>query len=178
MSFRSKAASCAAVAAFLMASGLARAEPLKIRMAWIVPVSNIAGILFAKPGIATHFGKSYVMEPVRFQGTPPMITAMAVGDLEVGLLGYSSLGLAIQNAGMDDLRIFANEVEDGAGDSFTNRFLVRADSPIKTVADLKGKVLATNVGGSAVDIAMRAMLQRDKLQDNAIIPWSRRASAP
>ena len=66
---------------------------------------------------------------------------------------------------MDDLRVFADEVQDGADDSFSNRFLVRADSPIKTVADLKGKVLATNAAGSAVDIAMRAELRKAKLQD-------------
>ena len=152
-------------AALLLSGGLGSAEPVKIRMAWIVPASNIASILFAKPGLAQHFGKSYVMEPVRYQGTPPMITAMAVGELEVGLLGFSSLGLAIQNAGMDDLRVFADEVQDGADDSFSNVFAVRADSPIQTVADLKGKVLAINAAGSAVDIAMRAMLRKAKLED-------------
>ena len=30
----------------------ASAEPLKLRVGWIVPVTNIASILFAKPGIA------------------------------------------------------------------------------------------------------------------------------
>lgn len=153
-------------AALLLSCRLVGAEPVKIRLAWIVPVSNIAEILFAKAGIAQHLGKSYVMEPVRYQGTPPMITAMAVGELEVGLLGYSSLGLAIQNAGMDDLRVFADEVQDGADGSFSNIFAVRADSPIQKVEDLKGKVLATNAAGSAVDIAMRAMLRRAKLQEN------------
>lgn len=136
------------------------AAPLKIRIAWIVPVSNIAPILFAEPGIAQHLGKSYTIEPVRFQGTPQMITALAVGDLDVGLLGFSSLNLAVQNAGMTDLRVFAGEFEDGVGDYATNQFRVRSDSPIMKVADLKGKILAINATGSAVDIAMRAMLHK------------------
>jgi NitT/TauT family transport system substrate-binding protein len=44
--------------------------------------------------------------------------------------------------------------------------MVLNDGPVKTVADLKGKVLATNVIGSAVDIAMRAMCRRSGLEAN------------
>ena len=96
--------------------GAGAAEPLKIRVAWIVPATNIASILFAKPELAKHLGRSYTMEPVRFQGTPPMITALAVDDIDVALLGYSSLNLAVLNAGMSDLRIVADEFQDGVGD--------------------------------------------------------------
>jgi sulfonate transport system substrate-binding protein len=150
----------------MLASSLAaHAEPLKIRIAWIIPAANIAPTLFAKPGIAKNLGKTYVLEPVRFQGTPPMITALAVNEIDVGLLGFTTMGLAIQNAGMDDLRIFANEFADGAPGYHSNEFMVRADSGIKTVADLKGKVLATNAAGSAVDVAMRAMLRKAGLED-------------
>jgi NitT/TauT family transport system substrate-binding protein len=141
------------------------ADPVKIRMAYVVPVSNIASILFAKEGIAQHLGKTYQFEGVRFQGTPPMITALATGDLEIGLLAYSTLGLAVQNAGMSDLRIVADEIRDGAPGYYTNLFLVPNDSDIKTVADLKGKVIATNAAGSAVDIAVRAMLAKAGLDD-------------
>jgi NitT/TauT family transport system substrate-binding protein len=43
--------------------------------------------------------------------------------------------------------------------------MVKKDSGIATVADLKGKVLATNGVGTGVHMAMRAMLQRSGLQD-------------
>jgi sulfonate transport system substrate-binding protein len=146
-------------------AGGAGAEPLKIHMAWVVPVTNISSMLFAKEGIAKHLGKTYDYEGDRFQGTPPMITAMATGDLQIGLLGYSALGLAIQNAGMSDLRIISDEIRDGAPGYYTNSFVVPNDSAIKTVADLKGKVVATNATGSAVDIAARAMFSRAGLDD-------------
>ncbi len=152
----------------LMAAALtpaAAADPVKIRVAWIVPASNIASILFAKPELATHLGKSYTMEPVRYQGTPLMITALAVNEIEVGNLSYSSMNLAIQNAGMSDLRIIADEFQDGVAGYATNEFMVRKDSDIKTPADLKGKVIAINALGSAVDIAMRAELKKAGLQD-------------
>ena len=158
-------AGAAAAVAMLASNFAAQAEPLKIRIAWIIPAANIAPTLFAKSGVAKNLGKTYVLEPVRFQGTPPMITALAVNEIDVGLLGFTTMGLAIQNAGMDDLRIFANEFADGAPGYHSNEFMVRADSGIKTVADLKGKVLATNAAGSAVDVAMRAILSKAGLQD-------------
>ena len=44
-------------------------------------------------------------------------------------------------------------------------FMVRKDGPIKSIADLKGRVLATNVIGTGTDIGMRAMLRRAGLED-------------
>ncbi len=154
-----------ALASAMVVSQSAAQTPVKIRVAWVVAVSNWASILLEKPELMPHNGKSYVMEPVRFQGTPPMISAMATNELEVGNLAYSSLALAVQNAGLTDLRVIADEFQDGVAGYYTNEFFVAKDSPIKTVEDLKGKVLATNSVGSAVDIAMRAMLRKHKLED-------------
>ncbi len=138
----------------------AQADPTKIRTSWIVPVTNIASIMFAKEGIAKHNGQSYVMEPIRFQGSTPMITALASGDLDIALLGYSSFPFAIQNAGLEDARLIADEIQDGAAGYYSQVFVVLKDGPIKKIEDLKGQVVATNAGGSAVDIAMRAMLRK------------------
>ena len=71
---------------------------------------------------------------------------------------------------MDDLRVNCDEIQDGVAGHGTNEFMVRNDSPIKTVADLKGKVLATNAMGSAVDIAMRAMLAERKADLISAVP--------
>jgi NitT/TauT family transport system substrate-binding protein len=158
-----------AVGAALLLFGAApavRAEPVKIRIAWVVPVVNWPSMLLEKQDLARHMGKSYTVEPVRYAGTPQMITAMATGDLDIGDLAFSSLGLAIQNAGMDDLRVIADDFQDGVGDYYSNEFMVRADSPIQKVEDLKGKVIMTNAGGSAVDITMRAMMRKHGVDDN------------
>jgi sulfonate transport system substrate-binding protein len=153
------------VALALCGAGAAAAEPVKIRAAWVVGVANWPSILLEKKDLAQHLGKSYTLETVRYAGTPLMITAMATGELEIGNLAYSSLALAIENAGLDDMRVIADEFQDGVAGYYTNEFFVLNDSPIKTIADLKGKVLATNAVGSAVDIAMRAMLRKHGLED-------------
>jgi sulfonate transport system substrate-binding protein len=142
-----------------------RAEPVKIRVSWTVPVANWPSLLLEKKDLAKHLGQSYVLEDVRFNGTPPMITALASGDIEIGNLAYSSLALAVENAGMDDLRVISDEFQDGVDGYYTDEFFVLADSPIQKIEDLKGKVIATNAVGSAVDIAMRAMLRKHGLED-------------
>jgi ABC-type nitrate/sulfonate/bicarbonate transport system substrate-binding protein len=94
-----------------------------------------------------------------------MITALANNELEIASLAYSSLAIAIQNAGMDDLRVIADEFRDGVDGWYSQEYMVLADGPIKKVEDLKGKVVATNGAGSAVDVATRAMLRKFKLED-------------
>lgn len=150
----------------MLAAGPAQAaDPVKIRGSWIVAPSDLSPMLLGKPDLMKSNGKSYVFEPMRFQGTPAVITAMANNELELGNLAYSSLALAIQNAGLEDLRIIGDQIKDGVGSGYSNQFYVLKDSPVQKVADLKGRIVATNAAGSAVDIAMRAMLRKNGLED-------------
>jgi NitT/TauT family transport system substrate-binding protein len=154
-----------AALASTIALGAASAEPVKIRSAWVAPVSNWSSIVLEKKNLAKHLGKTYTLETVRFAGTPPMITALANGELEIANLAYSTLPLAIQNANLDDLRVIADEFQDGVAGHHSNEFMVLKDGPIKKVEDLKGKIVATNAMGSAVDIGSRAMLRKHGLED-------------
>jgi len=163
MMMKSALTGLATLAAF--AIGAAQAEPLKIRHSYVVPVANWTPMLEAKKDLAKHWGKSYVMEAIRYQGTPPMITALANNELDIAVLAYSTLGLAIQNAGLSDLRIVADEFQDGVPGYFANNFWVGKDSGINSIKDLKGKVLATNAIGSGIDIAMKAALKKNGLID-------------
>jgi sulfonate transport system substrate-binding protein len=144
----------------------AQAEPLKIRGAWVAPLANLASVWVQKKDLAVHFGQSYVFEPVRYAGTPPMITAIANNELEIGNLAFSTLPIAIENAGMDDIRVISDDFQDGVAGYVSNDFEVLADGPIKKVEDLKGKVVAINAAGAGVDIAMRAMLRKHGLEPN------------
>jgi sulfonate transport system substrate-binding protein len=154
-----------AVAIALAGICSAQADPIKIRVAYAVPVANWASLLAEKKDLAKHWGTSYDFEAVRYQGTPPMITALAVDELEIADLAYSTLGLAIQNAGLDDLEVIGDEFQDGAPGYYSDEFFVRKDGGIAKIEDLKGKVIATNATGSGIDIAMKAMLHKRGLDD-------------
>jgi NitT/TauT family transport system substrate-binding protein len=153
------------LAAAVHAGAARAAEPVRIRVSWIAPVTNWAPMLAEKKELAHHLGTSYLLEPVRYVGTPQMITALANGELEIANLAFSTLPIAIQNAGLDDLRVIADELQDGVQGYYSQEYMVLAESPIKKVEDLKGKVVATVAAGAAVDVAIRTMLRRHGLED-------------
>ena len=159
--------SIALVAALLvLAQGASRAEPVKIRVSWIAPLSNWASLLMEKKDLARHMGKSYVLEPVRYSGTPQQITALANNELEIANLAYTTLPIAIHNAGLSDLRVIADELQDGIPGYYSQEYMVLKDGPVQKPEDMKGRVMAINAGGSAVDIAMRKMLRTKGLEVN------------
>ena len=141
------------------------ADPIKIRLAWAVVPSELSPILFVKPGIAKHAGVTYTVEPIHFAAAPFMITALATGEVDIAPFAYSTIPNAVQNAGLTDLRIIADEFQDGVEGYYTNQFMVRRESSIRNVADLKGKIIATNGAGSPVDIALRSMLRKHGLEE-------------
>jgi sulfonate transport system substrate-binding protein len=148
------------------APGAARAADLvTIRLSYVVPISDLPSLLLEKKDLAQHLNKTYRLEVTRFAGTPPMVTALASGAVDVADLAFTTLPIAIQNAGIDDLRVIADGFQDGVAGHYSNEYMVLKDGPIKKIADLKGRVVATNAAGSGVDIAMRAMLHKAGLEN-------------
>ncbi|HXS42823.1 MAG TPA: ABC transporter substrate-binding protein [Stellaceae bacterium] len=155
----------AALPVLLAASGPVRAaEPLKLRIAWAVVPAQLTSVLFEKKDLLRHYGKSYTVEAIHFRGSTPQITALAAGELDLAALAYSSFALAIQNAHMNDLRVVSDLYQDGVPGYYSNQDMVRPDGAIKRIEDLKGKVVATNAIGGAVDIAAKVMLLRHGLE--------------
>ncbi len=156
--------------AFLLVVGTAlpecaqAGEPVRIRVGWVTAPAQFTPVLFEKKEILRHYGKSYVMEPMLFRGSPPQITALAARELEIAALAPSSLANTIQNAKLD-IKLIADVFQDGVPGKFSITYAVRADSPVRTVGDLKGKTLATNAIGGAVDVAARVMLRKNGLDD-------------
>ena len=99
--------------AAVLAASAAQADPVKIRLSYVVAPSDWAPLLPEKPDLLKHNGKSYQLEVVRVVGTPALVQAMANNEIEIGNHSYSSLGIAIQNAGMDDLRVISDQFQDG-----------------------------------------------------------------
>src|SRR5262245_43591272 len=138
----------------LLTQGAAQAEPVKIRVSWIAPLSNCASLLMEKKELARHMRRSYVLEPVRYAGTPQQIIALANTELEIANLAFATLPIAIHNAGISDLRVIADEFQDGVQDYYSQEYMVLADGPVKRPEDMKGRVMASNAGVSAVGVSV------------------------
>ncbi len=159
-------------AALALLAAPAGADPLTIRISWVAIVTNMPSILQLKPGLAQHAGKSYTLEATHYSSTPLMIPALATGDLNIATFAYSSYGAAVAKAGLDDVRVIADELQDGVEGYYSDEYMVKKDSPIRTVEDLRGKILASSGIGGAMDVPMRAMLKKhglDPLKDLTIV---------
>ena len=148
------------------AATAAAAEPLPIRMSWVIAPAELAPIMFPDPGIARHDGVSYIVQPIHFAGGPLSIAAIAKGEVDIGGLGYATIAAAIEGAGIDDLKVIGDVQQDGVPGWYSAEYMVLKDGPIHAIADLKGKVLGVNTVGSMLDVSERAMLLQHGLDDH------------
>jgi sulfonate transport system substrate-binding protein len=158
------AISLVAVLAVAGAGAAAAADPVKIRAGWVATPASLIPILFAHPGLAKHQGVSYDFQPVFIGGSPPQITGIAAGEIEIATLNFASFPIAVENAKLTDLKIIADETQDGYDGYATAEYMVLKDSPYKKAEDLKGKTMAVNVLGAGVDLGLRAYLLKHNME--------------
>jgi sulfonate transport system substrate-binding protein len=149
----------------LAVAGVAHAEPVKIRLGIVPAPASLVPVIFGTSTIAKHAGQSYVLEPVYFQGSPVQITALQADQIDIASLGFSTFSVAIENAGMKDIRVIADEVQLGVPGYGGTSYMVRRDGPVKKVEDLKGRVVATNAIGGALDMVAKAKFLKHGLID-------------
>src|SRR5215468_3925229 len=132
-----------------------------IRVGWTIPAEESKYWMIRRPDQFPALGKSYKVEWVQFQGTAPMVQAMAAGALDCSTQGVLSLAQGAIQANLETY-IVAQHVGERPG-SFSVYWAVKDDSPIKTIADLKGKSVGTNVFGSGILGPMFMLLKRNGL---------------
>ena len=64
----------------------AAAEPVKIRVGWIVAPASLVPLLFLKPELANNYNKSYSFDPVHFASSNLQITAISQGEIDIAYL--------------------------------------------------------------------------------------------
>jgi sulfonate transport system substrate-binding protein len=152
------------VLAGLTGSG-ATAEPLTIRADWSVLPGQFAALVPSVPqygpNVYRDYGKSYIVEPTKLTGGGATLTALAVGGTDLSTFSPQTLVDAVVNAKLD-LRAIGEQISTEVPGYAQTNFWVDKEA-IKTIADLKGKVIAVNALGSNVDAAARIVMARNGL---------------
>jgi NitT/TauT family transport system substrate-binding protein len=155
----------AALLGLVSAAPSASADPVEVRIAWAQMPGHMIPVLFSNKAILKHYGTSYTVTPVLFRGSTPQITAFAAKQIDMAAFSPSALALSVTNAHLQP-RVVADIIEDGIPGYHSDTFMVKADSGIKSVADLKGKRVGTNAIGSSMDTAMRVITSKQGLKDH------------
>lgn len=127
------------------------AAPKEIRIGFQKSAVNLV-ILKQQGALEKRFPDSKVSW-IEFPAGPQLLEALAVGSLEIGLTGDSPPVFA-QAAGKD-LRYVGAEPPKPQ----SSAILVKPDSPLRTLADLKGRKVAFQKGSSAHYLVVRALAQ-------------------
>ncbi len=128
----------------------AQAVPKEVRIGW--QKGSAIQVLARKQQVIEQRLKTLGIDSVKwveFQFGPPMLEALGAGAIDLGSVG-------------DTPPIFAqaggsNLVYAAATPSAQHAVLVPKHSPIKTVADLKGKKVAFGKGSSAQNVTVKAL---------------------
>ena len=147
-----------AAAASLLGPSMAWAQQT-IRVGWTIPAEEAKYWMMRRPDQFPDLGKGYKIEWVQFQGTAPMVQAMAAGALDCSTQGVLSMAQGAIQANLETY-IVAQHVGEKPG-SFSVYWAVKDDSPIKTIADMKGKSVGINVFGSGIYGPMALLLKRN-----------------
>ena len=152
------------IGALLLALGAmhASADPVKIRMDWAVTPGQFAPLIPTTPqygpNVYRHYGQSYVVEPLKMTGGGATLTALATGDTDVSTLSPQTLVLGVTNAKIE-MRVIGQQLTTELPGYLQTYFWVHANE-IKTIDDLKGKIIGVSAIGSNVDSAARMVMAK------------------
>jgi sulfonate transport system substrate-binding protein len=156
---------CLLAAAFEVSS--ARTEPIKIRVDWLTIPGQFAPLIPTVPkygpNVYRHYGKSYVVEPIRLQGGGASLTALAADQVDISTLSPQALVLGVVEAKLD-MRVIGLQISTEVPGYLMTHFWVRGNE-IKKVEDLKGKIVAVAARGTNVDSAAHIVLRKFGLEE-------------
>src|SRR3954462_13446802 len=148
----------AGVAASLLAGASVSQAQQTIRVGWTIPAEESKYWMMRRPAEFPDLGKTYNIEWTQFQGTAPMTQALAAGALDCATQAPLSLANGVVGGNLKAY-IVAQHVFEKPG-SFSVYWAVKDDSPIKTIADLKGKTMSINTLGSGIYGPMAILLKQ------------------
>jgi sulfonate transport system substrate-binding protein len=138
----------AAVAA-LSRAAVAHGDIKEIRIGY--QKNGVLVIARQKAALEKHFSPQGIdVKWIEFSSGPPMLEAMNVGSVDYGAVGDSPPVFA-QSAGAAIVYAAGQPITNGQG------ILVPGNSPIRTIADLKGKRVGFTKGSSAHNVVVQTL---------------------
>lgn len=143
----------AVAAPWLLPAELRAAEPAPTDLRIGFQKGSISLVLLKQRGLLESRLPGTRVRWIEFPAGPQLLEALAVGSIDVGATGDSPPVFA-QAAGKDLVYVGAEPSKPD-----TSAILVRPDSPVRQLADLRGRKVALQKGSSAHFLLVRAVEQ-------------------
>src|SRR6476660_216277 len=148
----------AAVAAVFASVSSSHAQQT-IRVGWTIPAEESKYWMMRRPAEFPNLGKTYNVEWTQFQGTAPMTQALAAGALDCATQAPLSLANGVVGGNLKAYIVAQHVFEKPGG--FSVYWAVLEDSPIKKIADLKGKTVGISVLGGGTQGPFDMLLKKN-----------------
>ena len=150
----------AAGALATVATGIAPSQAQQtIHVGWTIPAEEAKYWMMRRPEQFPDLGKTYKVEWTQFQGTAPMTQALAAGALDCATQAPLSLANGVVGGNLKAYIVAQHVYEKPGG--FSVYWAVKDDSPIKTIADLKGKTIGISVIGGGTQGPLNILLKQN-----------------
>ena len=136
------------------------AAPEEVRIGYFANLTHAQAVLGVASG---DFEKAIAPSTIKtrvFNAGPSLIEALFAGEIDLGYVGPGPAVAAFSKSRGQGIRVVAGAAANGVA------IVARDGSGITTLADLRGKRIATPQHGNTQDIAARYYLQHELKQDN------------
>src|SRR6516164_155240 len=144
---------------------IALGQPVTLRLGYGTAAEEPLWAIVAKPDLAKNYGKAYALDATRFTGSDKRSQAFEAGALD--LAASSANGVIFAAAEGVAAKIIAS-ISRESPRGFSTSFYVKDDSPIKSVADLKGKIVGINGFYTSGHLWLKTALEKHGLADTDV----------
>ena len=140
----------------------ARGEPVTFRLGYGGAAEEPMWLVIAKPDLAKNYGKAYTLDATRFTSSDKRAQAFEAGAIDLAVGGANGVIFAAAE-GVTAKLIASISRESTRG--FSTSYYVKESSPIKTVSDLKGRIVGINGFSTSGHLWLKAALDKHGLSD-------------
>ena len=141
------------------------ADPPTLRVGYGSAAEEQLYLLLAKPDIGKNYGKAYKLESLRFQSSTQRSQAFEANAIDLASSG--AVGVLFAAAEGVTGKVIASLARESPR-GFATSYYVKADSPIKTVPDAKGKIVGINGFATDGQLWLKTALERHNLSDSDV----------
>jgi ABC-type nitrate/sulfonate/bicarbonate transport system substrate-binding protein len=158
-------AAVSVLASLCWAGACVAADPPTLRIGYGSAAEEQLYVLLAKPELGKNYGKTYKLDSSRFQSSTQRSQAFEADAIDIASSG--AVGVLFAAAEGVTGKVIASLVRESPR-GFATSYYVKADSPIKTVADAKDKIVGINGFSTDGQLWLKTALERHNLSDSDV----------